>query len=292
VLTEHGTPIAEATYWMRKKRGISGREQRDQWLKGEIKRVHAANFGVYGARKIWIALNREGIAAARCTIERLMRELGLRGARRGGYKIPTTQSDPSHDRAPDRVDRAFTAARPHRLWVADFTEVALSPGKRVYVAFVVDVYSRAIYGWAASTTKHTKLVLDAVDHALWQRDRAAAPYGPDGEGLIHHSDAGSQYTSFRFTAHLAQAGLQASIGSVGDAYDNALMESTIGLYKTELIDRNPEWRNLTDVELATAEWIGWYNHQRLHSAIGYVTPADYEQQYWATATPAAPQVTT
>ena len=154
------------------------------------------------------------------------------------------------------------------------------------------MYSRAIYGWAAATTKHTKLVLDAVDHALWQRDRAAAPYGTDGEDLVHHSDAGSQYTSFRFGAHLAQAGIEASIGSVGDAYDNALMESTIGLYKTELINRAREWRHLTDVELATAEWIDWYNHQRLHSAIGYATPAAHEQQYWATAIPTAPQVTT
>jgi putative transposase len=256
---------------MRKRRGVSGRAERDEELQTEIRRVREANFGVYGARKVWIALNREGIAVARCTVERLMREMGIRGARRGGYKVPTTVADPSHDRAPDRVDRAFTAARPHRLWVADFTEVPLAVGKRAYVAFVVDVYSRAIYGWAASTRKHTKLVLDAVDHALWQRDRAAAPYGTDDEDLVHYSDAGSQYTSFRFTAHLDAAGLQASIGTVGDAYDNALMESTIGLHKTELIDRAHEWRNLTDVELATAEWIDWYNNQRLHSEIGYDT---------------------
>lgn len=193
MLTEHGVPIAEVTYWMRKKRGVCGRAERDVRLKTEVRRVHEASFGVYGARKIWIALNGEGIAVARCTVERLMREMGIRGAPDGAAtSLPATVADPSHERAPDRVDRAFIATRPHRLWVADFTEVALWQGSRVYVAFVVDVHSRAIYGWAPAVTNHTKLVLDMVDHALWQRDWAAAPYGTDGADLVHHFDAGGQ----------------------------------------------------------------------------------------------------
>ncbi|MFD0974077.1 IS3 family transposase, partial [Plantactinospora endophytica] len=192
-----------------------------------------------------------------------------------------TVADPGHERAADLLNRDFTAARPNRCWVADFTHVAGWSGV-VYVAFVVDVYSRAIVGWSAATNKRTPLVLAALDMGLWRRDRAGRPVG---SGLVHHSDAGSQYTSFRFTTHLLDAGIDASIGSVGDALDNALMESTIGLYKTELIKSRGPWRSLAQVELATAEWVDWYNNQRLHSAIGHVPPAEYESMFHAQPQP-------
>jgi putative transposase len=216
-------------------------------------------------------LNRQGITVARCTVERLMRELGLRGARRG-RKIRTTMPGKDGQRAGDLLRRDFTAPAPNRRWVAGVTHVAAWSGV-VYVAFVVDIYSRAIVGWAAATHKRAELVLDALDMALWRRDRAGTPAGP---GLVHHSDAGSQYTSFAFTAHLVQAGIDASIGTVGDAYDNALMESQIGLYKTELIKKRGPWKTLAEVELATAEYVEWFNSARLHSAIGHVPPAEYE----------------
>jgi putative transposase len=208
-------------------------------------------------------------------VERLMRELGLTGATRGGRKIRTTITDPAADRAPDLLNRAFVATAPNRVWVADFTYVHTHAGT-VYVAFVVDTYSRRIVGWSAATSKATPLVLAALEMGLWQRDRAGAPR----HGLIHHSDAGSQYTSFRLAAHLAVEGIAASIGSVGDAYDNALMESAIGLYKTELIHRRGPWRTLTDIELATAEWTDWYNNRRLHGEIGHIPPAEYESTFY------------
>jgi putative transposase len=278
VLTEHGWQIAPSGYWAAKKRPPSAREVRDAQLLADIRRIHADNYGVYGARKMWYELHRQGRKVARCTVERLMRTAGLAGARRG-KKIRTTTADPGHERAGDLVNRNFTAERPNRTWVADFTYVTAACGI-VYVAFAVDVFSRAIVGWSAATNKRTALVLAALQMALWRRDH-------DGHtienGLIHHSDAGSQYTSFRFTAHLVEAGIDASIGTVGDALDNALMESTIGLYKTELINRRRPWRSLADVELATAEWVAWYNAKRLHSAIGYVPPAEYEAAYYATA---------
>ena len=215
-----------------------------------------------------------------------MRELGIAGAVRG-KKVVTTLGDPAAERAPDLVDRNFVAGAPNRCWVADFTHVKTWSGV-VYVAFVVDTYSRRIVGWSAATTKETRLVLDALDMALWQRDRDGFPH-QRGE-LIHHSDAGSQYTSFRLAEHLDTAGIAASIGSVGDAYDNALMESTIGLYKTELIKPGHPWRTLAQVELATAEWTDWYCHRRLHGEIGHVPPAEYETTYYLTTT--KPQVTT
>ncbi len=230
VLTSHGLQIATSTYYAAKNRTPSARSVRDAELKTQISRVHADNFGVYGVRKVWRQLHREGIPVARCTVARLMRDLGLEGARRG-KKIRTTIRDDGHERASDLLGRDFTASRPNERWVADFTYVATWSGI-VYVAFVVDVFSRAIVGWSAATSKRSKLVLDALDMALWRRDRAGIPAGP---GLVHHSDAGSQYTSFAFTAHLLEAGIDASIGTVGDALDNALMESQIGLYKTELI---------------------------------------------------------
>ncbi|MEU1695433.1 IS3 family transposase, partial [Streptomyces hirsutus] len=234
----------------------------------------------------WRELNRQGHTVARCTVERLMRELGIAGAVRG-KRVVTTIPDQQAERAPDRVDRDFVADAPNRCWVADFTHVATWAGV-VYVAFVVDTFSRRIVGWSAATSKETRLVLDVLEMALWQRDRDEYPY-VRGE-LIHHSDAGSQYTSFRLAEHLDAAGIAASIGSVGDAYDNALMESTIGLFKTELIKPQRPWQTLSQVELATAEWIDWYNHRRLHGEIGHVPPVEYEANHYMESK--KPQVTT
>ncbi|MEV6867796.1 IS3 family transposase [Streptosporangium subroseum] len=276
VLTEHGCAICPSTYYAAKSRPLSARAIRDATLDEHIRRIHAANYDVYGTRKMWRQLLREGHQIARCTVERRMRALGLEGVRRG-KKIRTTTANPSHERAGDLVKRDFTAIRPNAVWAADFTHVT-TWCDIVYVAFVVDVHSRAIVGWSASTRKRTPLVPGALDMALWRRERAGHPAGP---GLVHHSDAGSQYTSFRFTAHLLTAGIDASIGTVGDALDNALMESQIGLYKTELIKRGGPWRSLADVELATAEWIEWFNTTRLHSAIGNVPPEEFEAAYYA-----------
>ncbi|MFD9445995.1 IS3 family transposase [Streptomyces sp. NPDC060006] len=276
VLTSHGLKIATSTYYAAKNRTPSARSVRDDELKTQISRIHTDNFSVYGVRKVWRQLHREGIPVARCTVARLMRDLGLEGARRG-KKIRTTIRDDGQERAADLLRRDFTASRPNERWVADFTYVATWTGI-VYVAFVVDVFSRAIVGWSAATSKRAKLVLDALDMALWRRDRAGTPAGP---GLVHHSDAGSQYTSFAFTAHLLAAGIDASIGTVGDALDNALMESQIGLYKTELIKPRKPWHGLPDVELATAEWVDWFNNQRLHTATGDIPPHEHETNYYA-----------
>jgi putative transposase len=264
----------------------SRRAVRDAELRDLIQRVHQDNYRVYGARKIWRELNRQGHAVARCTVERLMRELGIAGAIRG-RRVVTTIPGGQVERAPDLVDRDFVAPAPNRCWVADFTHVKTHSGV-VYVAFVVDTFSRRIVGWSAATVKETVFVLDALEMALWQRDREQHPVLP-GQ-LTHHSDAGSQYTSFRLAEHLRAAGIAASIGSVGDAYDNALMESTIGLYKTELIKPRRPWRTLAEVELATAEWVDWYCHRRLHGEIGHVPPIEYETTYYLTAT--KPQATT
>jgi putative transposase len=280
VLAEHGAQIAPSTYYAAVSRPPSSRTVRDQQLADEILRVWKANYEVYGAFKVWRELNRQGIAVARCTVERLMRQLGIAGTRRG-RKIRTTAADTRHERAADLLHRDFTASAPNRRWVADFTYVATWAGI-VYVAFVVDLYSRAIVGWSAATSKRTKLVLDALQMALWRRGRSGHAVQP---GLIHHSDAGSQYTSFAFSGHLLAEGIDASIGSVGDALDNALMESTIGLYKTELINRRGPWRTLADVELATAEWVDWFNTTRLHRSIGAVPPNEYESMYYAQTQP-------
>ncbi|WP_413751766.1 IS3 family transposase [Streptomyces sp. R-74717] len=287
-LTEHGCKIAPSTYYAHKKRleTPSARFVRDEELKERIQEVYSSNYRVYGARKIWRELNRQEHAVARCTVERLMRELGITGAVRG-REVITTITDPAAERAPDLLDRNFVASAPNRCWVADFTHVATWNGV-VYVAFVMDTFSRRVVGWSASTTKETRLVLDALEMALWQRDRDGFPY-EQGE-LIHHSDAGSQYTSFALTEHLDRAGIAASIGSVGDAYDNALMESTIGLFKTELIKPGRPWKTLSHVELATAEWIDWYCHRRLHGEIGHVPPVEYEANHYMKST--KPQVTT
>ena len=280
VLSGHGWQIAPSGYWAAKSRPPSARAVRDAALTADIVRIHVGNYSVYGVRKMWQELHRQGTSVARCTVARLMRAAGLAGVRRG-KKIRTTVADPGHERAGDLVNRNFTAPRPNRCWVADFTHVAAWSGV-VYVAFAVDVYSRAIVGWSAATHKRTSLVLGALDMGLWRRDRAGQTVE---KGLIHHSDAGSQYTSFRFTAHLLDTGIDASIGSVGDALDNALMESTIGLYKTELIKPRGPWRSQADVELATAEWVDWYNAKRLHSALSYIPPAEYESIYYAQLQP-------
>ncbi|WP_411572764.1 IS3 family transposase [Streptomyces pluripotens] len=265
-LTAHDCQIAPSTYYAHKKRleTPSARSVRDEELKERIHEVYTSNYRVYGARKIWRELNRQGHAVARCTVERLMRELGIQGAVRG-KRVITTIPGGQAERAPDLVDREFVAGAPNRCWVADFTHVKTFAGV-VYVAFVVDTFSRRIVGWSAATVKETVFVLDALEMAIWQRDRDQHPIQP-GE-LVHHSDAGSQYTSFRLAEHLDAAGIAASIGSVGDAYDNALMESTIGLYKTELIKPQRPWKTLSQVELATAEWIDWYNHRVRHEALG------------------------
>lgn len=276
VLAEHGAQVAPSTYYAAKSRRPSPRAVRDQQLAAQIRWIWKANYEVYGAYKMWRELNRQGTVVARCTTERLMRRLGIAGVRRG-QKVRTTVADQRHERAGDLLEREFTAEAPNRRWVADFTHVSCWAGV-VYVAFVVDCFSRAIVGWAAAGHKRTKLVLDALEMGLWRRDRSGHTIE---KGLIHHSDAGSQYTSFAFTTHLLAAGIDASVGSVGDALDNALMESTIGLYKTELINRRGPWRTFADVELATAEWVDWYNAGRIHRATGGVPPAEYESMYYA-----------
>ena len=275
MLTEHGCPIAPSTYYDAARRPPSARAGRDEQLKAAITRIHQDNYGVYGARKVWLALNRQGIPAARCTVERLMRELGLAGARRG-KKVRTTVPGQTAARAADLVKRNFTRPAPDRLWVAGFTYVPTWAGM-VYVAFVIDAYSRRILGWRTATSMRTALVLDALEQALWARCR-------DGRGslagLVHHTDAGSQYASIAFTERLAAAGAQPSVGTVGDAYDNALAESVIGLYKTELIKPQGPWRTAEQVELATLDYIDWFNHQRLFEACGDIPPAELEAVYY------------
>jgi putative transposase len=274
VLTDFGVQIAPSTYYAARARSPSPRAVRDDQLKKEIMRVFVDNYSVYGARKVWWALNRDGIRVGRGRVERLMRALGLTGAVRG-KTVRTTVSDPDAERADDLVKRQFAAGAPNRLWVADFTYVATWSGT-VYVAFAIDVFSRRIVGWSASMSKETDLVLDAIDMGLrLRRYRETVDSGK----LVHHSDAGSQYTSFRFTQHLVDAGIDASIGTVGDALDNALAESTIGLFKTELIKRLGPWHNLREVAVATAAWVDWYNNRRLHGACGGRPPVEYEALY-------------
>jgi putative transposase len=275
VLTEHGCKIAPSSYYDAIARGPSARAARDELLKTAISRVWQENYGVYGARKVWLALNREGIPVARCTIERLMGELGLAGARRG-RRIRTTRAAMAAARPADLVRRQFSPPGPDRLWVADFTYVPTWAGT-VYVAFVIDAYSRRILGWRAATSMRTSLVLDALEHALWIRQREGR--GGLG-GLVHHTDAGSQYTSIAFTERLAAAGVSASVGTVGDAYDNALAESVIGLYKTELIKPAGPWRTAGQVELATLSYVDWFNHRRLYETCGDIPPAELEDTYY------------
>lgn len=235
------------------------RAKRDEMLMHEIQRVWHANMQVYGADKVWHQLNREGIRIARCTVERLMKRLGLQGARRGKF-VRTTVSDHAAPCPLDRVNRQFKADHPNQLWVSDFTYVSTWQGWQ-YVAFVIDVFARRIVGWRVSPSMRTDFVLDALEQALHARQ-------PERDGLIHHSDRGSQYVSIRYTERLADAGIKPSVGSRGDSYDNALAETINGLYKTELIHRRAPWKTRESLELATLEWVHWFNHQRLLEPIG------------------------
>jgi putative transposase len=267
-------PIAPSQYYEHQGRQADPerrppRLRRDEALRPQLRRVHAENFGVYGARKVWRQLGREDIVVARCTVERLMRSLGLQGVVRG-RKCRTTIAEEGAERPLDRVNRQFEANRPNQLWVADFTYVATWTGF-VYVAFVIDVFARRIIGWRVARSMHAELVLDALEQAIWSRSGI--------EGVVHHSDRGSQYLSIRYSERLAEAGAQPSVGSVGDSYDNALAETIIGLYKTEVIHRRGPWRNLEAVEYATLEWVDWFNHRRILEPIGNIPPAELEATY-------------
>lgn len=264
-------PIAPSTYYEARRRPPSARMLRDEELKMKIARVHMDNFGVYGARKLWRQLHREGVPVARCTVERLMRELGLEGVRRGRTRR-TTIPDEAAPRPADLVQRDFSASRPNELWVADLTYVATWSGF-VYASFIFDAFSRFIVGWQVSRSLRTDLALDALEMGIWSRQGQL-------EGLVHHSDRGSQYLSIRYAERLAEAGGVTSVGSRGDSYDNAMAESIIGLYKTELIRRRGPWKGIDDVEYATLEWVDWFNHRRLLEPIGHVPPAEFEAAHW------------
>ena len=270
-------PIAPSTYFrckvqQRDPSRRSARAQHDDVLCAIIRRIWEENHRVYGPRKVWKQMGREGLHEARCRVRRLMRAMGLAGAVRGGAWTTTTRSEPAADRPLDLVDRRFTATRPNQLWVADCTYVATWRGF-VYVAFVIDVFARRIVGWRVSSSLRTDFVLDALDQAIYDR------CGDDVGDLIHHSDRGSQYLAMRYTERLADAGIEPSVGSRGDSYDNALAESVIGLFKTEVIRLKGPWRHLEAVEFATLEWVDWFNHRRLLEPIGYVPPAEYEARY-------------
>ncbi|UAL02034.1 IS3 family transposase [Cupriavidus pauculus] len=250
----------------------SARSKRDEWLRPEIKRVWQANMQVYGADKVWKQMNREGIVVARCTVERLMRQQSLRGAIRG-KRVRTTTPDARAARPPDLVNRQFRAERPNQLWVSDFTYVSTWQGW-LYVAFVIDVFARRIVGWRVSSSMTTDIVLDALEQALYARQP-----GNDGS-LIHHSDRGSQYVSIRYSERLAEAAIEPSVGSRGESYDNALAETIKGLYKAELIHRRTAWKTRESVELATLEWVAWFNHHRLMEPLGNIPPAEAEANYY------------
>jgi len=284
-------PIAPSRYYELKGRERDphrrpARARRDERLGEDIGRVGRENREVYGVRKVWKQLRREGQAVARCTVARLMRRLGLAGVVRGRKYTVTTIPETAAARPPDLVTRQFTAVRPNQLWVADLTYVATWRGF-VYVAFVIDVFSRRIVGWRASTSLRSDLALDALEQALYDRPLVQT------EPLVHHSDRGVQYLSIRYTERLAEAGIEPSVGSTGDSYDNALAETVIGLFKTEEIYRRGPWKGLEDVEFATLEWVAWYNKGRLLEPLGYVPPAEFEQAYHdCQAAPAAMAVLT
>ena len=270
-------PIAPSTYYAFKAveadpTKASAQAQRDALLRPEIWRVFEQNFGVYGARKVWLQLNREGTRVARCTVARLMGEMGLHGAVRGRTFKVTTHAAEGVERPLDLVDRNFTASRPNELWVSDLTYVRLG-SSFCYVAFVIDVFARMIVGWQISRSLRSELALDALEQAITER------LGEDGASLVHHSDRGGQYLSLRYTERLALAGIESSVGSRGDSYENALAETIIGLYKTELIELRGPWTRFEDVELATLEWAWWFNNHRLLEPIGDIPPAEYEEQY-------------
>ena len=281
VLKDADVQIAPSTYYAAKKRPPSARAVRDAELIEDIRTAHKANLGVYGARKIHAELNREGVTVARCTVERLMKAGGLRGIPREKTRKTTIGDGAETERPDDLVDRKFVATAPNELWVADLTYVRTHTGW-TYVAFVLDVFSRMIVGWQVSTSLRTDLALDALDMGLWARQRT----GQDVTGLVHHSDRGVQYRAIRYTERLAEAEAVASVGSKGDSYDNAMAEALNSLFKAECI-RNPVmrpkggWKNVSDVEIATAEYVDWFNHRRLHGEIGLVPPAEYEANHWA-----------
>ena len=268
--------IAPSGYWrhaahQRNPQLRCARAQREDTLVPHIERIWQTNMRVYGADKVWKQMNREGVAIARCTVERLMKRLGLQGVRRGKV-VRTTISDMKAPCPLDRVNRQFKAERPNQLWVSDFTYVSTWQGW-LYVAFVIDVYARRIVGWRVSTSMHTDFVLDALEQALYARQ-------PERDGaLIHHSDRGAQYVSIRYSERLAEAGIEPSVGSKGDSYDNALAETINGLYKAEVIHRR-SWPTRESVELATLEWVSWFNHHRLLGPIGYIPPAEAEANYY------------
>ena len=282
---EHGVepicavlPIAPSTYHSHAARRadpslLPRRATRDAGLMPLVARVFEENFEVYGVRKVWRQLQREGQEVARCTIERLMQSMGLQGVIRG-KPVKTTTSDKAAPCPLDHVNRQFQALWPNALWVSDFTYVATWAGF-VYVAFVIDTYARRIVGWRVSPTAHTNFVLDALDQALHERRPIHRA------GLVHHSDRGSQYVSIKYTERLAEAGTEPSVGSVGDSYDNALAETINGLYKAELIHRRGPWRSFEAVEFATLEWVDWFNHRRLLEPIGNIPPAEAEDRYYA-----------
>lgn len=270
-------PIAPSTYflhrtWQQTPTTRSKRRQRDDELRAAIQRVWDANEQVYGSRKVWKQLRREGIRVARCTVERLMHGMGLRGIGRGRAWVVTTSGAAAADRPGDLVERRFEATRPNQLWVADFTYVATWRGF-VHVAFVIDVFARRIVGWRVAASLATDFVLDALEQAIYDRRSAGV------EDLVHHSDRGTQYLSMRYTDRLTEAGIAPSVGSRGDSYDNALAESIIGLFKAEVIHRKGPWRHLEAVEFATLTWVDWFNTRRLLEPIGYVPPAEYEAHY-------------
>ncbi len=264
--------VAPATYYAAKIRPPSGRRVRDEELKVEVHRVWKQHRCLYGADKVWAQLKREGIRGARCTVERLMRAQGLAGVVRGKF-VRTTWSDEAAARPADLVDRRFRAEAPNRLWVADLTYVKTHSGW-VYVAFIIDVYSRRIVGWQTSKSLRTDLALDALEMALWGRRRENL------QGLVHHSDRGVQYLAIRYTERLADAGAVTSVGSRGDSYDNALAESFHGLYKAELIHQDGPWRGRDDVEFATLDYVHFFNHRRLHGEVGMLPPAEFEAAYY------------
>jgi putative transposase len=271
-------PIAPSTYHAHAARRadpskLPARAQRDATLKSEIRRVYEENFRIYGVRKVWRQLLRDGVAVARCTVARLMRAMGLRGVVRG-KRVRTTISNAAAPCPLDRVNRQFKAPRPNALWVSDFTYVATWTGF-VYVAFVIDVFARRIVGWRVSRTAQAGFVLDALEQALHERRPVR------GGGLVHHSDRGVQYVSIKYTERLATAGIEPSVGSVGDSYDNALAETINGLYKAEVIHQRSPWRSFEAVEFATLEWVDWFNNRRLLGPIGNIPPAEAEAAYYA-----------
>ena len=268
-------PVAPSTYYEHKARAadpgrLPARARRDRTLCREIRRIWEGNFQVYGVRKVWRQLQREGRAVARCTVERLMKQLEIQGVKRGAKRW-TTVRDETLPQPADQVNRQFVATGPNRLWVADLTFVAIRSGF-AYAAFVVAVFARRIVGWRVSRCLRTDLALDALEQALWSRHGTT--------GLIHHSDRGSQYLSIRYTERLAAAEIESSVGSVGDSYDNALAETIIGLYKTEVIRTRGPWKTIDEVEYATLEWVDWFNNRRLLAPLGHVPPAEYEQMYY------------